>query len=417
MHLDPRRGTRGILLLAAAILALPFLATGAPGQEEPTIDPDLVAKAVEEYLANREDDTESVWEALGEKLSLYGDLRLRHESSVERDGQDDRHRDRIRFRLGMTYDLHPELEIGARMVTGNPDDPNSTHVTIGNGFDSFELSLDRAYAKYSPEWFGGSWLVGGKFSHAFRTNPVYGELVWDGDIQPEGAAAGYTWRSEDGDSSLGVVLGQYALLEQGNASNTSISVAQVSSTTELTDDVELMAALGYSHYGSTSPDGSLSILADNQGNQLVDQDGDTIPDAYASKFGILNPIVSVSTSVADIPVTFAGEFIVNVRTGDRKNGWALGTSVGKLSEPGDWKFDYQWQVVEQESVFSAYANDDFLLTTNTRGHLVAARYRWLESATFRLWALSSSRDHRGTTPTTDSDSPQWNLRLDLDIKF
>ena len=125
-------------------------------------------------------------------MALYGDFRLRYEGDFDLEEQPDRHRARIRFRLGANYEVVDDLLIGARIVTGDRGDPNSPHVTLGDGFKDFEISLDRAFASYRPGWFEGSSLTAGKLAHPFDRNPVYGELVWDADVQPEGIVGGYS---------------------------------------------------------------------------------------------------------------------------------------------------------------------------------------------------------------------------------
>jgi len=399
----------------AALLAIPILLAGTAARAQTTtVDPEAVAKAVEEYLAKRQELTASKepsrWESALTKLSLYGDLRLRHESQVKRDDQDDRHRERLRLRLGANYQVHPELQVGTRIVTGDPDDPNSPHVTLGSGFDKLQMHFDRIFAKYTPECWKGSYATAGKFAHPFTTNPIYGELVWDQDIQPEGIAGGFGEKLDGTISRYDVVVGQYLLIEQNNAHDTSMSVAQASANIDLGEETTSTAAIGYYYYGATSPDGAAELVGDNQGNQVT-------AGAYDSDFGIVNPILTVTQPISEVPVTLIGEFIANVRTGDRKFGWALGAAAGTAAKPGDWRGYYQWQVVEQESIFSAFSNDDFLLATNHRSHVFGAKYRVVDKVVFHAWALASRPDHRGTTVTTDSLTDQWNLRFDIDISF
>ncbi|MGE3165916.1 MAG: putative porin [Planctomycetota bacterium] len=422
MALGAPRTLAGTFLTSIVIVGIVVAALGHPGhafgEEGPALDPEVVAKAVEEYLAARESkQSEWPWLKQLDLLHFFGDLRLRHESSVKRDGERDRHRERLRFRIGGNYQLLPDLQLGARLITGSSGDPNSPHVTLGDGFDSLEISLDRAFARYTPECLSGTWITAGKFGHAFKTNPVYGELVWDADIQPEGAAGGYTWKGAGLLNRLDCTIGQYVLLEQSGASDASISVAQLALTAKPCDGATATAAVGYYHYSSVDPDGSTAILADNQGNGTIDVDADGDADEYASRFGILNVVASASTPIAATPVTWAGELIANTRAGDRKLGWALGCAVGSTAEPGDWKAYYQWQVIEQESVFSAFVHDDFLLATNFRGHVFGAQYRAVKHVTLHLWTSVVHREHRGTTLRTNSESGQWNLRFDVNIDF
>ena len=90
----------------------------------------------------------------------------------------------MRARLGATYAATDALTIGARLVTGDSDNPRSTDVTFSNFADDFEVSLDQAYAALS---FGDAKAWGGKFMLPFTRT----DLVWDGDVNPQGVGAAY----------------------------------------------------------------------------------------------------------------------------------------------------------------------------------------------------------------------------------
>ena len=79
-----------------------------------------------------------------------GDLRLRHESSSSGGGEVARHRERIRFRVGVEKPLAEHLHFTLRLRTGDPSDARSPYVDLGNGFDSLDLGLDRLFIRWSP---------------------------------------------------------------------------------------------------------------------------------------------------------------------------------------------------------------------------------------------------------------------------
>lgn len=407
-----------VLLVGATLGLLPTPAGARDSTHE--LDPEVVARAVEEYLARREATVTPAtnrWERVLESLEISGDLRFRHESSVKLDQSRDRHRELVRVRLGATYELQPWLSVGARLTTGARTDPNSANVTLGNGFDSFEVSLDRAFAKLTPTPVPGAWLMAGKFAHPFVANPVYPSVLWDTDVSPEGVAAGYEWKGEGFLRAAGLTGGQYLLLEQSGASDTSLSVAQLSTSFALCDRLGARTAVGYYHYGSTQPDGSRALVSDNQGNATLDRDGDGTPDAYASRFGVVNSVAVVTSEVASVPIVLSGEWIANVRTGDRKQGWVCGAALGSAKDPGDWQVYYQWQVVEEDALFAAVANNDFVLGTNYRGHVFGAKACVAQDVVCHVYAFATHREHRGTSLSTNSESAQWRLRFDLEFRF
>ncbi|PCJ64249.1 MAG: hypothetical protein COA73_04110 [Candidatus Hydrogenedentota bacterium] len=349
-----------------------------------------------------------------EKFSFSGDLRLRQESSMKLDTSPDRHRQRLRLRFGGEVQLTSEVRIGARLVTGDADDPKSTHQTLGNNFSSLEVSFDRIFLNYSPQWLENGWITVGKFDHPFMRNPIYNGLVWDSDVQPEGLVFGYTLDSFPGVDRVKLVLGKYIFQERGKNDNAYVAAAQLSIHKTFTDQLTGNAAIGYYSYSNLD---MADIIGMNSGNALLDFDNDGTPDAFASKFGILNPIASLTYTGWKKPVTISTEYIHNLRANVSEDmGWALGIALGETKKKGDWKVYYQWQKVEQDAVFSLVSQDDFLVTTNFSGHVTGTRYQFTDTIQLHLWALISQRGIPDKTAGQTRQS-QWRLRSDVNIKF
>ena len=390
--------------------------------EPETKSPFEPAALARETRAGPAQKEKSKLEKFLERLTPYGDFRLREEYSFNLDDQPDWNRVRVRFRLGMNYEINDEILVGVRLRTGNPDDPNSPHQTLGSVFDSFELNLDRAFVKYEPHAVEGLQVTVGKFHHPFWRNPVYAELIWDGDVQPEGAAAGYVRKWEGRITKTEFWIGEYLLEEQRFASEALMTVLQTAVHADVTEHVSASAGLGYYHYHDTTPDSSPAIIFDNGGNAIVfDGAGDP---KFENRFGILNPIVAATCDAWVVPVTVSAEFITNTLAGGGRNlGWGLGFKLGKTRKQGDWDFFYQWGVVEQDAIFTAFANDDFVLQGNRRGHVVGGNYMLFDNVGLKLWGLVAQRDRRERNPAnplitiSDSDANQWRLRADINIKF
>lgn len=338
-------------------------------------------------------------------VEIDGTVRLRHETShVE--GAPDRDRQRLRLRLGATYRVDPSLTLGARLTTGDPDDPNSPHATLGDGFDGLELSLDRAYVDWRPD--DASRVMAGKFGHPNARNPVYGELVWDADVQPEGAAI---------ERALGeafdLVLGGYSVLETAaTAGDAHLVVAQLIGRADLASELAGTLALGYYGYDDDlAPPGTDGLPAESPGNATEDSDGDGVPDRFVSRFGLVDVIASAVWSGGERPVTLAFQTVDNTRArvpGDRAR--AIGAALGSIASPGDWQAYYQWQAVEQDAVLAAFAQDDFLRATDHESHVLGVRVRTSNAVSWHVWGLVS----RPEAGPADDD---WRLRIDLNLRF
>src|SRR3546814_17018245 len=110
-------------------------------------------------------------------LDVSGDMRVRQEWNFV-DGRD-RSRSAVRARLRATYKIDDHFAVGARLATGDPDDPNSTDVTLGSFVDDFQGSLDTAWIHYTN---GGLSAPEGKLDQQLQRT----HMRRDGDVPPPG---------------------------------------------------------------------------------------------------------------------------------------------------------------------------------------------------------------------------------------
>jgi Putative porin len=380
------RSSLSALLLVAPVLAQDTLSKGD------------VARIVDEYMAARAATEFDPWE----RLSLYGDLRLRQEESFELQGKPARHRSRLRLRLGATWAAADNLEVGARLSTGSRTDPRSPYATLGDGFAGLELSLDRAYATWRPETAPGLSVTAGKFSNPMRRNPVYGELVWDADVQPEGLSIGYQAADLGPLDRVDLSLGQYILVEQQLEKDTWATFVSAAARRSLARDVDLGLSANYTFVNDPVPGGSALLLADNRGNTLVGGQ-------FAEDFGILDLIGDVTLEGDRGPLIFSAEWIDNLRAENLNAGWATGVAWGRAKDAGDWRVYYQFQNIETDAVFSPLSQDDFLRGTGHRSHLFGVNRQLTDGTGLHLWTLISAPEAGGRD--------EWRVRLDLTIKF
>lgn len=394
---------------------------------------EAITKMIDEYAqANNFVAKKSAIEKVFGHLKIYGDFRFRHESNFDLDDQPDRHRQRVRFRLGGNLAIDDEITVGFRVVTGDPGDPNSPHQTLGNTFHKFEFNLDRVFLTYAPKWAEGAYLTAGKFANPIYMNPVYGENVWDEDVQPEGAVIGYKWKGDGFVEKFEAVGGLYDVLEVGTSTagggeDAYAFIIQAMAQFGLADNFDANLAVGYYDWGDLTPGRTTTVISgDNPsgltgsaiGNTLVDRDGNGTNDDYAGDFSILNPILALTYSGWDHPITLSGEFIWNLDTDTSEDiGYAVGLSVGQTKKAGDWRFYYNFQEVERDAVFAAVSQDDFLLQTNHMSHLFGGQYQVTDNVGLHLWFLLSEIVQEGTTATTDEDDLQWRVRFDVNIRF
>lgn len=366
-----------------------------------------------------------------DRVTPFADIRLRHEHDGRR-GRQNRDRERVRFRFGANVDLGENWSGGFRIRTGDPSDSQSPYHNFGSSnsnenFSSLEFNLDRVFLTYRPPSLEGSWITAGKFDHPFAKNPVYGELVWDDDANPEGVAAGIKLMPT-ADFDFDLTAGNYLLEGDDSTPATSagaakdadnefwVFVAQAAARFQAAENTSVLAALGWYRFGDTEPGGSTAICGGHTNGNI------TTASACISDFHIWNPILAVSTDLAGLPFTVSGEYIINTGADNGTNedsGYAVGASLGKAKAPGDWSAFYQWQRIQSDAVFTPVAGDDFITAqSNFRGHVFGVKYKLTKRIGLRAWGLMSQpEDTRATTSPNDDHDNSTRLRLDLDAKF
>ncbi|MGD8627678.1 MAG: putative porin, partial [bacterium] len=153
-----------------------------------------------------------------ENTTFKGDLRLRYqyEQTEKTDGLLQRHRGRFRFRVGFATMMSENIEIGARLATGDTD-PRSTNQTATSFFSTKDIRLDRAYVY----WDASRQLTVkfGKYSESFL---VTDDLLWDSDITFEGGTL--DWRKQMAGGAAPFVYGAMSVLEENKTTSKDIQM-------------------------------------------------------------------------------------------------------------------------------------------------------------------------------------------------
>ncbi len=340
--------------------------------------------------------TDAISQEADSPWKFSGDFRFRAEFN-DMSGVSDRHRQRMRFRANATYTFDDEFTVGTRITTGSRTDAKSPHVDLGGGLNKMELNIDRLFVQYTPEWFGGA-FVAGKFGNPVYRNPVYGELVWDDDIQPEGLAVVYGMGDMGPFSDSGFVGAQISVLEQSAGEDFWATLLNWHGKVKRDDDSSFDVGVSYYHYGDPTPDGSGALLG--VGNAVAGGE-------FASDFGIMDAVVAYNTG--DFVVS--GELIKNFRaaSGGDDSGFAFGGAMN--TESG--KFYAQFQTIETDAVFAAVSQDDFLYTTNHNSYVAGWKTQLMEKLGLHVWGMASEMEDNGGA----GDETVYRFRVDFNFKF
>jgi hypothetical protein len=238
-------------------------------------------------------------------LTFGGDFRVRHERTTRQEPAEgstvlsaDRNREVVRFRFGINKKVNGLFNFGARLATGDPDDPNTTDVTLGAFLNDLTISLDRAYVEFN---YKNIFLTGGKFGNPFLST----ELVWDGDVNPQGFGASYTF------SGLGKITpkltGVYSMIDEQTARKDSYTLGgQIEFGINASPNLSLKLAGGY--YDHTINSFVNASSGDFLSNRLnADKTG------YLSDFDLIDVVATVEHRGLSkrFPLRIVGDYVKN----------------------------------------------------------------------------------------------------------
>ena len=338
-------------------------------------------------------------------LSWFGDFRVRYEHTSAHAGLPKRNRGALRARLGAAYRVGDSVRIAARLGTGNPDDPNSTDISMGNFVDDLTVSLDQAYVAYTDERLAA---FAGKFPNPF----VHTEMVWDPDVNPYGAAAHYRlFRSDAVSASLQAMYG--VVDEQIAAGDSDLFGGQLS--------------LRFTPAGAWAVDADVAYY-DHRIGSLINttagdiRDNNLTPDgtAYLSDFDLLNASTSLQyTGFGDAwPLRLTADYVKNLGAAVAEDsGYSLDVLVGNLGRIGHTRFRYGYARVETDAVLAAFSHDNTTYATNYRLHTVDVAYRASYQAYVNLTAFLYRRDDFDLVDQPGSNDWVSRFRLNLFYLF
>lgn len=301
-----------------------------------------------------------------EKVKFKGDLRLRYQGDKTDEKPDSPQRDRyrIRWRVGMVADVTDKWEAGFGLASGS-DDPRSTNQTLENTFQTPDARLDYAYAKYTP--IKSLSLIGGKFK-----NPIWApkDLLWDGDIMPDGVAATFTYNFND---SLKVFLTPaFFILEEDSKSTKDPNLFTAQAGLEANFGMPYLKVAGTWYNftnvkGNVFPHTSKSNSLDSKGTLFYDYDSF----AAGAEIGVnLKGPVPMIAAFGEYVVSDADDDLD--KDGNKDNtGYLVGLKAGhkKIDKLLDWQLKYNYRELERDAWPDFLPDSDFYGgATDTKGH-------------------------------------------------
>ncbi len=295
-----------------------------------------------------------------ENLKLFGDLRLRYHYSRDDAGKRDDSKGRFRLRVGVKKTwLEQQMEVGFRLASGSSDDPSSTNQTFDDSFSEKQVWIDLAYAKYSPNAVPGLMIIGGKMKSPF----VHTNMVWDSDVNPEGAWVVYAY-PKMGNFEPFVGVGVFGVESTSSDRDAGLHAYQVGFSWKVFKDAKWTSALSYYDY-------------DNYERHAKSTSGNTgaARALTAEEFEVLNLTNKVSWKAWGHPMSAYLDLAHNSgnELGGQSDAFAIGYKIGQNKKKGDWSAKYKYALIQANSVPGRFNDSDFG-HSNRKGHQLGFAY-------------------------------------------
>jgi hypothetical protein len=312
------------------------------------------------------------------KLSFGGDLRLRHESFYNKTQlQADRHRERMRLRFGVKAEME-KWEAAFRLASGTGEQ-TSTNQTFTNGFNQKGLYIDQAFGTYKPWEFLK--VHGGKMNNPFWR--VYSsDLIWDGDVNPEGLAEQVTY--DVGNVTLFGNFGQLPLFENSsNYRDPYMLGNQIGIQTKFGEGIRWNFAVA--SYQTTYEESSVLVSTTAFSNDpstdqpVLQGDNRRVPGSsqLVGGYHMLNFTTELGFQLG-LPIRLQADWVRNVasnRVNNQNMGYQAGFILNSAKTAGTWEFGYFNKYVEANATLSDFADSDWGNGgTNRKGHIIWLAY-------------------------------------------
>lgn len=338
-----------------------------------------------------------------QKTHLKGDFRLRYQYERREHDTEGRERGRIRYRLGVISNPLSKLEVGAGLASGGSD-ARSTNETFDDVFSTPDIRLDYAYAQY--QLTDDMKIIGGKFPMKnYLWTPT--DLLWDGDINPEGGSLNYS-RQLSKNLDLFANGGVWYLDHKDQVDETDPFMTYLQTGLKFGNDTidSTIAGTFYSFdgiKGSTRYTGKYNT-ADSNGGYKYDYDS-----------GSVGMEVGYTKLVEETPYRIAlfGEYVSNPDAEEQNNGWTSGIKFGhkKVSAPGSWQAQYLYAYLGKDAWFESFPDSDrYEGSTNVKSHEAILNYAVKKNLTLGL-------DYYYSDLIKGTENAEHVIQADMVIKF
>lgn len=291
-------------------------------------------------------------DTIPKKLDFSGDFRFRIEhdwNSRRPDGsyRADRSRLRYRFRLGVIYQLDSKYAFGGRLRSGNINDQQGPHVTIGgnNGeFGLVKIGLEKLFFKFKTKNFE-SWI--GKNDLLFEKQ---NELFWNDNVFPEGISLRFKWRPDNFINAIHLNASHFIINSNGSTflNDGYFELAQI--VTKFWDKrITIFPGFYYFKNIGNIPDGQAEYKLDYSIFHL----GSTLK-------LLKKPSLEVGFDFYKNLQDYQSNEGILSDMKDQKKGAVFSSKLGQLKKKGDWNVEFYYAYIQKYAIVDYFAQNDWV---------------------------------------------------------
>jgi len=326
-----------------------------------------------------------------DKLTLSGDMRYRFDN-IQREGQPNRERDRVRARLGVKAEANEDITVGIRLATamavsttpeegspyGAPGEgaPFSENQTLTDQNSEKAAYFDLAYMDYHPSAMPGLDVIGGKMANPLILVDTY---LWDPDMYPEGIAAKYCTGDE---VQLLANATYFWLKERRITDDTKLYAGQLALNFKPNKESHVMVGGSYYDFQKMKGFPVLDWQNNNNswGNTTTEQIiGTTTNALYAEEFRVAEGFMEAGTKII-VPVKVFGAYTRNADPSSNNKAYTFGVQLGQTKEPGTFQVGYDYRHLEKDAWPGCLPDDDaWGGGTDGKGHKFSVVYQLMNN--------------------------------------
>lgn len=348
-----------------------------------------------------------------EKVNFKGDFRHRHEfiRDESMENANDRNRWRIRLRFSLSGKISEDWSVHTRFATGS-DDPVSANQTLDSGFSTKGFHLDRAYFAFHPQAMKCLKLTGGKIERPFLVMDKT-ELIWDGDLNPEGMALSLN-RSISKSVDI-IINGAFFYVEERKNSDDTW-MAGLQAAVDASPSEKTSMVLGGGYYDYRKLEGMEGIYDpgnffgnDSRAHQHVDGEDTTTLHLYSFDYDLLEGFVKFGVKQEEVSFQVYGNYVQNIQADSLDKGWLIGGSMTYGDGKGHFKVRANWRELEKNAVVGVFTDSDFR-GGGTDGKGLEANVEYGLSDKVNL-GISYFRNSKGVEEDLEYNRAQADLKL------